>query len=173
MKILILFALFITSAQAHFRIKEDVVVPRKNGAGVIPDGIKSGPCGGLAKGTPQVFQAGQEITVKWEETINHPGRYRILWSNDNDQTFTLMHEIVDTQDGIVNRNNPATYHQYEMTVKLPEYNCDNCTLQMIQVMEENPNNPRPYFSCADIRLINGTGGTPTPTPTPNPDPDCD
>jgi hypothetical protein len=98
-------------------------------------GLKTGPCGGVPKaGTPTIeFQRGQEIALQWEETINHPGRFEFSISSDNDQTFQLLLTIPDDQ----NDNNLP--HRYNSTLRLPaNLVCDNCTLQMVQQMTENP-----------------------------------
>ena len=126
--------------------------PRSNSSG-----LKSGPCGGIAKGTPQAtFNAGQIVKVQWEETIDHPGYFEISISSDNDQTFTLLTTVQDTL------NDGNTPHRYEVDVQLPAgLNCNNCTIQMVQWMTENPANPTPYFSCADITIGNQSSDTPT------------
>jgi MYXO-CTERM domain-containing protein len=60
----------------------------------------------------------------------------------------------------------ASPHVWEFDVQLPDMTCDDCTLQVIQVMQggtENPvADPAPlstYYTCADIRLVaSGSGG---------------
>ncbi len=160
-KYLLIISFFITilfslDAFSHARLKASAgVAPRSNNAG-----IKTGPCGGFAKiSTPPTLNAGSTFTVTWEETINHPGRYEFYFSKAGDANFVLLKTVPDTQDG------GGLPHQYSTTVTLPNETCTGCTLQMIQVMTENPASPSLYFSCADMILI-PSGATPSPTPTP-------
>ncbi|MCB9094699.1 MAG: lytic polysaccharide monooxygenase [Halobacteriovoraceae bacterium] len=167
---LLLSVFLVPLSHAHFRMKDNsVVVPRSN-----DDGLKTPPCGGIVKTTtPMIVKAGSQITINWEETINHPGKFQVFFSHDGDQTFEKIFETVDQQDTDVDRADPNTYHQYSTTIPLPEYNCENCTIQMIQVMEENPANPSFYYSCADVTLIEGNGPPPRPpVEYPNDPVDC-
>lgn len=129
------------------------LTPRSSNAG-----IKNGPCGGLPRvPTPKVFTAGSNITVEWEETINHPGRFEIYFSPANDTNFTLLKTIIDSQNGGLNST----------SITLPNEPCVSCTLQLIQVMTENPDSPSLYYSCADIQLIaEPTKAPPLTSPTP-------
>lgn len=132
-------------------------------------GIKTGPCGGLARtATPNKLQMGSTINVQWEETIQHPGRFEFYFSNAGDANFTLLKTVIDNQDNV---NTP---HQFSTAITLPNTACTNCTLQLIQVMTENPAAPTLYYSCADIELSSSAapppGPAPAPTPTPSPSP---
>lgn len=142
---------------AHARLKSTGdVVPRSDSAG-----LKTGPCGGVPRtSNAREFEPGQTITVEWEETINHPGRFEFYFSQANDSGFSLMKTVNDGQDGSADLP-----HQYSTTITLPRTPCDACTLQMIQVMTENPSNPSYYYSCADIR-IRGASTVPVPSPPP-------
>lgn len=145
----LLCALILIAPQtfAHTRLSAgQTLVPRSTS-----DSLKTGPCGGLARSAnPVTLQAGQTITVNWEETINHPGHFEFRFSEDGQTNFVLLKSIVDTQD------TGATPHQYSTQLTMPSNNCTNCTIQLIQVMEENPSNPSYYYSCADIVLQGGT-----------------
>jgi Lytic polysaccharide mono-oxygenase, cellulose-degrading len=141
------------TSSAHSRLKM--------GAGIQPrstrDGIKTGPCGFPKAATVPTLNAGDKITVNWEETINHPGRFEFRFSTDNDVTFSQPVTVEDTATG-------PTPHQYSIELTLPSVTCEQCTLQLVQVMTENPQNPSLYYSCADFRLVNS--GAPAPTPPP-------
>lgn len=129
------------------------LTPRSTNAG-----IKTGPCGGFQRiATPKVFQAGSSINVEWEETINHPGRFEIYFSPADDANFVLLKTIIDTKNGGLSST----------SITLPNTACTACTLQLIQVMTENPDSPSLYYSCADIQLTEPSSNT-TPTTTPNP-----
>lgn len=110
---------------------------------------KTGPCGPTTRSaTPAIFAPGETITVRWEETIEHPGWYRIAFAPAGEVGFDdniLVDDIPDIQGGTLPR-------LYEQVVTLPAEPCDDCTLQLIQYMSEvDP--PTLYFSCADLQLV--------------------
>lgn len=152
--------LWSSHADAHARLKSSVeIVPRSTNAG-----IKTGPCGGLPRSAnPPYVAPGSTITVTWEETIQHPGRFEFSYSTAGDANFVLLKTVPDTQDGTADLP-----HQYSTTLTIPSTPCSGCTIQMIQVMTENPANPTYYYSCSDITTMNTTGPTPTPGPQPTP-----
>ncbi|MGE0868368.1 MAG: SCE4755 family polysaccharide monooxygenase-like protein [Kofleriaceae bacterium] len=117
------------------------------------------------------FRPGETITVTWLETINHPGHFRIAFQADGD-----VFGIPAAGDGP-----PAGFPSVDQTgmtdaagaiilkdfvpdgtlsaqVTLPDIECENCTLQFIQVMTDKPPytvdeaSDDIYFNCADIRL---------------------
>src|SRR5262245_41957822 len=52
--------------------------------------LKEGPCGkaGSVRGSNiTVFEPGETITVTWQETVAHPGHYRIAFDDDGDDGF--------------------------------------------------------------------------------------
>src|SRR5258706_15682682 len=52
--------------------------------------LKTGPCGaaGSTRGTTvTTFDPGQTITVEWDETVAHPGHYRIAFDDNGDDVF--------------------------------------------------------------------------------------
>ena len=108
---------------------------------------KTAPCGAPRTPTSQVFTAGQEIEVRWEEYIDHPGYYRLLFSLADDRNFQVLLDRIP--DKAPSGGSAATY---AVTVRLPSTPCEKGTLQLIQVMTENPQSPSLYYSCADIRL---------------------
>lgn len=124
--------------------------PRNNDSG-----IKSGPCGGLARSTnPTVLQGGQSLAISWQETVNHPGKFLFALSMANDNFTQNLASVTDNQNG------GGLPHSYSTIVAIPNINCETCTIQMIQSMEENPNAPSYYYSCADVRIVasSNTGG---------------
>lgn len=156
MKMILFALLFVSSvAGAHSRLKASTGI---NTRGTDP-GVKTGPCGLYPKVTPAVLTSGQTLTVTWEETIHHPGRFEFYFSQAGEANFQLLKTVENTQ----NDNNVP--HQYSTTVTLPNVTCDSCTFQMIQVMTENPAAPTNYYSCADMQLKAAGTGTPTPAPT--------
>ncbi len=118
--------------------------------------LKRGPCGGIQRtGEPLEIEAGSELEVRWVETVEHPGFFRLLFSHANDQGFVVL------LDNIPDKKVPAGQGSiaYAASVTLPGEPCEAGTLQLIQVMLENPQSPQYYFSCADLRL---TGPPPPP-----------
>lgn len=121
------------------------------------DGIKdaAAPCGSARSTNITVAKVGSLLRVTWEETIDHPGHYELLFSMANDTNFqflsngagTMMNNLPDTQ---VNGTMNPIPHRYQAMVKLPDTPCDTCTLQMKQFMS---NTNTYYYSCADIKLV--------------------
>jgi hypothetical protein len=167
LRFLTLLILTFTSAQlhAHARLKPaGSIPPRSSNAG-----IKTGPCGNIARGpNATTIAPGATVTVEWEETINHPGRFEFYFSPAGDANWTLLKSVPDTQDG------GGLPHQYTTDITFPNTPCTDCTLQMIQVMTENPASPSLYYSCANIRLQSAPNPPPPPPPPPPVDPEpCD
>lgn len=160
MKYFNFFIMIFTSSICWGHARLTSPTPRNNNAG-----IKAGPCGGLAKSAvPTIVQGGQMLTVQWEETINHPGRFIFSLSPANDIGFEsqVLATIVDNQNAGV-----ALPHRYQAQIMMPNMNCPNCTLQMIQSMEENPAAPSYYYSCADINITTSSVPPTNPPPTGN------
>lgn len=114
-----------------------------------------------------VFRPGETITVRIRETINHPSHYRIAFNPDGDDfpDPTAIDDILDDHplillDGIED----AEEAEQEVEITFPNIECENCTLQLIQVMYDKqgngfgganggPNdNDDLYYSCANIAL---------------------
>lgn len=147
---------------AHAHIRLDSPAPRTTE-------LKTGPCGapGSVRGSNvTVLAPGATIEVGWTETINHPGHYRVSFDADG-QDFTVPLSFTDlTQtmnvlvDNITDRSGSQLV--YKQMVTLPNITCENCTLQVIQMMTDKPpygDGNDIYFQCADIALRTGT---PTP-----------
>lgn len=127
------------------------------------DDQKSGPCGRGSSDarTKKVstFKPGQKITVAWDETVSHPGHYRISFDPDGQSGF-VDPETADERnsaptvlvDGIKDKTGTQSYTQ---EITLPDAPCDKCTLQLIQVMTDKPpygDGNDLYYQCADIVL---------------------
>lgn len=135
-------------------------------------GQKVGPCGaGIATGAVTTFAPGATITVTWDETINHPGHFRISLDPDGGDdafvdptgydSFYVAPSVL--ADNITDLGGSA--HSQEIT--LPATECELCTLQLIQVMTDKPpwgpgGGDDLYYWCADISIQDGggTGGSP-------------
>ncbi len=139
-----------------------------------PDVLKDGPCG-MEGGTRSRFvvtaEAGSTLTVRFEEYIDHPGHYRVAFDPDGDDDFRdpvcVSHcdERTDPEDPTWAPDDTGTVlmdlipdgaREVTLEVPLPDVECDNCTLQIIQVMYDK----RPYVSgtndiyyqCVDLVL---------------------
>ena len=135
---------------------------------------KNRHCGDPAapRKAPKVYAPGATITVKWLETIEHPGHYRISFDNDGNDFFippnatattvgmdpTVLVDLIADVQG----NFPIQGRMYSKDITLPNIECTNCTLQLIQLMTDKPpyttatTSDDIYFQCADIQLKNGT-----------------
>ncbi len=155
-----------TSAFAHILL--DAPMRRHDNA----NDTKVGPCGprnGSMRSTdPEritTYEPGAIITVQWHEEIHHPGHYRIAFDDDGQDSFvdkTGPTDIVDPPvlpvllDGIPDPTGGNDVFSVEVT--LPDIECDNCTLQVIQYMTDDN---EPYYQCADLvlkRTSTGSGG---------------
>jgi hypothetical protein len=140
--------------------------------------MKAGPCG-LAGGQRSAnvceFQPGAVITVAFDETVEHPGHFRISFDDDGVDDFVdptdfddyytgpsvLLDEIADRDVEI--SGDP----RYTAQVQLPDVECTNCTLQLIQVMDDKPpwgpeGGRDIYYQCADLVLSRSAPATPAP-----------
>ena len=129
-----------------------------------PDFLKTGPCGtasGERTANVTYYKPGETIEVIWEEYIDHPGHYRIAFDEDGVDDFVdpaTMMEFYSNDavllDDIADKGRDE--RDYRATVTLPEVTCDNCTLQLIQVMYDKQPYTTPgndiYYQCADLVL---------------------
>ena len=156
-----LIFLYAPLAAAHARWDLNGVVKPRN----TSTGLKTDPCGAARTTTPATFAPGQTLEVSFEETINHASHFRIAFSPLGDLNFN-NHVLLDNIPDNLGSETPLP-HLFRAVITLPAQTCDACTLQLIQVMTDNPAAPSNYYSCADIKLATG-GTTPTPTPTSTP-----
>lgn len=147
-------------ASAHTR--QVSPTPRNNNAG-----LKTPPCGGVPAGTDtskyQVLEMGKAYNMTLEETIQHPGKfiYNLLDKNGN-----MMAPLVTVTDDI---NKGMKTISVPMDPAKGVAVCNDCILQLIQRMEENPANPTFYYSCADVKIVAaGSNAPPLPPVTTTP-----
>jgi len=166
-------------ASAHFQLLEPASWLVEN---MLGDPQKLGPCGGTSAnpGTPSgivtAAAGGSKLHVKLMETVYHPGFYRIAlavklrdelppdpvavtkdsprgpWSvsgaiQSNPQPPVLA-------DGLfLHHAKPAA--AFEVDVQLPNLNCEKCTLQVIEFMEDHAfgkDGGYTYHHCADLKI---------------------
>jgi hypothetical protein len=167
------------AASAHFQLLAPASALVENQLG---DPQKMAPCGGVTgnPGTPTnavtAVRGGDMLHVKVAETVFHPGHYRIALVTDRkalpaDPAATTRDSAggpisVSAQispakppilaDGLFpHTDRQPTPINWETDVKLPNINCDHCTLQVIQFMAEhglNKDGDFSYHHCATLKI---------------------
>ena len=137
--------------------------------------LKDGPCGavGSTRGaTACQYRPGATIRIQFEETVEHPGHYRVSFDDDG-QDFLVPTGPNDTATGpgVTIINNNITDRDVELDgvplyyqdITLPDVECDNCTLQLIQVMSTAASytESNMYYQCNDVVLSNDAPEVPT------------
>jgi hypothetical protein len=181
--LLLLLALFArTTTYAHFRLVEPAswLVESERG-----DPQKAGPCGGSntdwGKPSYAVGKAvgGAKLHIKVQETIYHPGHYRVALAVNSPTELPLDPQATTKEsdrgpwsvsaaiqspvqppviaDGLfVHSTRPAgAMDPFETDVELPNISCRKCTLQVVQFMADHGfNNPGgySYHHCADLQI---------------------
>ena len=103
---------------------------------------------------------GSLITVRLNEYVGHDGRYRIAFDPEGaDVADFNQHILTDIPDPDGNRGNSGNGSLWEISARLPNIDCENCTLQVVQVMNGDTENPvadtvgqSTYYQCADLVL---------------------
>ena len=184
--LLVLLGVCAGSAYAHFSV--DLSDTHKSRHG--PGEIKSAPCGrpdGAAGEHIYTYSPGQTINVSWVEYVGHPGYYRIAFDQDGDDDFRNPASIKPAGracgagerncgsgdfynnksvliDDYGRHDDRPNGKRYSVDVKLPNVECEHCTLQIIQTMTEldkAPYDPSAadandlYYQCIDLRLRRG------------------
>jgi hypothetical protein len=126
---------------------------------------KIGPCGQAGRSNVTEFTPGQSITVRFNETVNHPSHFRIAF-NPNGDAFPDPTSVDDKGGGpliLVDGITDEEAAEQQIQVTFPNVECDSCTLQLIQVMYDKGGNgfggrtaeggnDDMYYSCADVVL---------------------
>ncbi len=172
-----------SAAQAHISLEQAGTHKSRNG----DQFIKEGPCGkaGSVRGeNVYEYSPGETISIEVKEFIPHPGYFRIAFDDDGDDAFEDPQSInppyrdcLDDpkdhcgaddfynnesvlMDELDMHNNTESKGTYTWDVKLPNVQCENCTLQIIQVMEDvfpihapfTPGEEDIYYQCIDLTL---------------------
>ena len=171
-----------TAAFAHFKLVEPASWIIENDRG---DPQKSGPCGGSNTdwGKPSFAVAkavgGTKLHLKVQETIYHPGHYRVALAVNSPLELPADPTAVtrDSEKGPISVSAPiqepaqmpvladglfvhSTRPQgqmppFEADIQLPNISCRKCTLQVVQFMAEHGvNNPGgfTYHHCANLEI---------------------
>jgi hypothetical protein len=169
------------AVSAHFILREPASWITENQLG---DPQKMAPCGGVT-GNPGVptgiitpAVGGGMVHIKVQETVYHPGHFRVALAVLDRSELPKDPEAMtrDTEKGPVSvsgkidlnpkppvlvddifdhhvRSPAGTFS--ETDIKLPNINCDKCTVQIIQFMEEhglNKDGDFTYHHCADFKI---------------------
>jgi hypothetical protein len=103
---------------------------------------------------------GSSIRVRLEEYVAHSGRYRVAFDPDGaDLDDFNAHVLTDIPDPEGNRGNTGEARIWEIEARLPNIDCDRCTLQVVQRADDDMQTPllspgevATYFGCADLVL---------------------
>jgi hypothetical protein len=167
------------AGHAHFKLVEPGSWIEEDERG---DPQKLAPCGGTIAdagtrtGVITEVQGGQMLKIVVEETIYHPGHYRIAlarrpnWLPD-DPVATMKETdrgprsetaAIDANpeppvlvDGLWPHTEQPT-ESWETEVEIPNIDCDGCFLQVIQFMAEHPGFREGGFSYHHCAMINIT-----------------
>jgi hypothetical protein len=169
------------AGSAHFILMQPSSAIVENQLG---DPQKLGPCGGTSKdaGTPTnavtEVKGGELLHVHVKETIYHPGHFRIALAvldraelpvdpedtvkdGPNGKPWSVSGKVDPNPkppvlvDGLWEHHERKPAEEFETDVKIPNINCDHCSLQVIQFMEQHPINPDgrfTYHHCADLKV---------------------
>ena len=176
-----LMAIAPQAAHAHFKLLAPDSWLVENDLG---DPQKKAPCGGTSQnaGEPSgkitELTGGQTVHFKVQETVFHPGHYRIalavnsrnelppdpeVTTRDSERgDWSVSAEIMNPVappvlvDGLwAHTDRAAIAEPWETDITIPNINCDKCTLQIIQFMAEHGRNRDGDFSyhhCADVKI---------------------
>ena len=177
---------------AHFKLLEPASWLIEDNRG---DPQKAGPCGGTNSdyGKPSYIigkaVGGQKLHLKVQETVYHPGHYRVALAVNSPTELPLDPETTTREsdrgpwsvsaairnptqipvlaDGLfVHSTRPAgPMDPWEADVQLPNINCRKCTLQVVQFMAEHAfNNPGgySYHHCAELQITRDAAKPVTP-----------
>lgn len=171
-----------TATSAHFKLLEPTSWLIENDRG---DPQKAGPCGGTntdwGKPSDVVTKVvgGQRLHLKIQETVYHPGHYRVAlavnsptelpldpktMTRDSDRGPWSVSAVIQDPpqipmlaDGLFVHSTRPTgpMEPWETDIQLPNINCRKCTFQVIQFMAEHAfNNPGgySYHHCAHLQI---------------------
>jgi hypothetical protein len=167
-------------ARAHFRLLEPT-------SWVVEDNLgnpqKLGPCGGTGSDADKVtnavtkVQGGSMLHIKMQETVFHPGFYRVALVVNSRAELPPDPEAITTPgpdgqprsvaakivyppqppvlaDGLF-QHTAKVSDPWESDVQLPNITCTKCTLQIAEFMANHPlNKPGDftYHHCADLAI---------------------
>jgi hypothetical protein len=182
--LLALIAIPVAPVHAHFKLLAPASWLNEDSSGAPQ---KGGPCGpGGADDVQPVpmsmkvttVHVGDMVDVQIEETIHHPGWFRIALSEDQsmfkDPDFPNTNCTVDMSkvptgahdnvlmDGLaMDSSLVGSNRKLTEKVQIPNKPCEKCTLQVIQVMADAVHSPPGcvYHHCAMLKILPAGDGT--------------
>jgi uncharacterized protein (TIGR03382 family) len=161
-------------AEAHIKLNEP---PSFQVTDALGNPQKVGPCGeaGTASNVVTEVLAGSTLTVRWTETIGHPGHFRLGIATDPAHFVTPTAVVMNNDcksapietspgyptlvDGLFPHTSAPSGAQHTTTVTVPMMSCERCTLQLLQFMAAHAP-PCFYFQCAHLRIVLPDAGVP-------------
>ncbi|HWU90610.1 MAG TPA: SCE4755 family polysaccharide monooxygenase-like protein, partial [Kofleriaceae bacterium] len=165
------------TAEAHFKLNDPAALSQQSSLG---DPQKSGPCGQADPGNPLVptnmvtaVQSGTMLTISINETVFHPGHYRVALAQDMNSlpadppvtagSTACGSTVIDPNptmpllgDGLLQHTTSFGNAPKTMQVPIPAgLTCTNCVLQVTQFMSNHGlNNPGGcfYHHCATVSI---------------------
>lgn len=146
----------VLTARAHTRL----VCPEPRS---LKTGAKQGPCDAADDPNQVAFQLTPGYnTIHWEESISHPGApARFALSRDGDdsgasfESCLLLDHVPHDDNAYVFGATAASplpnpkYHQYMITLWLPDVQCTRCHLQLVTYMTDDAHSVPVGTSCAN------------------------
>jgi hypothetical protein len=179
-----------THAEAHFRLLQPPSWLQEDELGGPQKGSPCGPgntmliLGDDVQPVPTsdavtTFSAGQTVTFELDETVYHPGYFRVSLAHttaarattkdfpnpaltdpvdchyDVGAVPTGAHDKVLADGLFMAEGQDGENRSLRPSIKLPNEPCDECTIQVVQVMEGHPGSSCFYFHCANIKIVAG------------------
>lgn len=196
--VLLSSALWLAAASAHAHIRLDGAGTHESRDGDAQKAAPCGTANSKRGTKIYTYEPGETIEVSVSEYVPHPGYFRIAFDQDGDDSFkdpvsidpidttrqnqgatdndkgsdfcnneTVLMDNVDPHlsAGLSGLTNPKVW---TWQVKLPDVECDNCTLQILQIMEDPAGHGAfdgksdIYHQCVDI-VLKRKDGAATPT----------
>jgi hypothetical protein len=175
-------------AEAHFRLVQPPSWLNEDSLGGPQKGSPCGPGNTMlilgddvqpvpASNAVTTFSAGQTIVFQLDETVYHPGYFRVSLAHtkaasattadfpnppltdtvnchyDTQAVRTGAHDNVLADGLFMAEGQEGTNRSLMSSVTLPNEPCEACSLQVVQVMEGHPGSSCFYFHCADIKIV--------------------
>lgn len=130
--------------------------------------VKEAPCGHPAnplEGEITEYMAGETITIVVDEFIGHNGHLRVAFAeNDSDIVGVSAFDDFDNFPGVLLDNvidAAGEEPTFNLEITLPDMACEDCTLQVIQVMYDGDGFQANdlYHTCARVTLVEQGGGS--------------
>lgn len=166
-----------TTANAHFKLLEPASWIEEDDRG---DPQKLAPCGGtidnpgIRSGVITEVEGGSMLRIIADETIYHPGHYRIAlarrhnWLPEDPVATMGVSERGPVSESAIIEENPEPpilvdglwehYERFtgirETEIEIPNIDCEGCFLQVIQFMAQHPGFREGDFSYHHCAMLN-------------------